>query len=360
MKHVAIVTKNLRSGGAERVISQLLNEWSNKDVKCTLILLEKTERFYSIESKVEVIEIGDQSLNRYINKLVLYKKVRSLVKEIHPDIILSLPEEIGIYVVLSCLGCKVPIVVSERNNPWVMPYKTASRIARIIAYQFVDGLIFQTEKAKSFFARNIQKKGIVLPNPLDINRIPDPWAGEKDKIIVSAGRLEAQKNFSLLIDAFAEFYKKHKDYKMVIYGEGSEREMLEKKIKELQLEDSISLPGNNNNLLDSIRKASLFVLSSDYEGIPNVLIEAMATGIPVVSTDCEPGGAASLINSYENGLIIPVKDKERLCEAIFYMIEHKDEAEKMSYNALKVKKRLDAKIVCDEWYDFLCRIIENT
>lgn len=360
MKKIVIVTAAMVAGGAQRVISQLINEWIKKEnVEITLILTEKMKMFYAVPTCVNVIEIGRTETNPLKDKVKRYGEIRRIIQKGKPDIILSFPEEIGIYVALSNIGTGVPIVVSERNNPWVMPNVKITRLLRKISYHFVDGLIFQTERAKSFFPKIIQKKGIVLANPLELNRIPDPFFGEREKIIVSAGRLELQKNFALLIDAFSDFSAKHTDYKMVIYGEGTERDNLQKKINELGLHDRVELPGTNNNLLAMINKASLFVLSSDYEGVPNVLIEAMAMGLPVVSTDCEPGGAASLIKNQYNGLIVPIRDKEKLSDAISYMIDYREEAISMSYNAINVREMYDSETVCKQWYNYLLELIKN-
>ena len=171
--------------------------------------------------------------------------------------------------------------------------------------------------------------------------------------------LEPQKNFSLLIDAFSAFHKKHSDYRMIIYGEGRERSNLLKKIKEHGLEKVVSLPGNNPDLLNSIKKSGMFVLSSDYEGVPNVLIEAMAVGLPVVSTDCEPGGAAELIEPRVNGLLSPTKDAQALYIKMCEMIENEELNKRCSIEALKIKERYEASVVCQKWYQYLESVIKR-
>ena len=357
VEKIAIVTRNLHSGGAERVIAQLVNEWSKNGILCYLVLLDKSEIFYKIDNKVKIIELGKQSNNLYINKILIYKMVRETLIDLKPDIVLSLPEEIGIYVIMACIGTNLPIVVSERNNPWIMPYKKASRLIRRISYLFVDGLIFQTDNAKNFFSRKIREKGIVLPNPLDLSRIPEPFEGIRKKRIVAAGRLEPQKNFPLLVEAFGEFVKIHPDYSLSIYGEGSLRDRIQEIINKKGLEQVICLEGNSKNLLEDIKDASVFVLSSDYEGVPNVLIEAMASGIPVVSTDCKPGGAASLIDNYDNGIIVPTNQVHELANAMTYMIEHPNEAAQMSKKAMLIKEKVNSKKVSSHWLAFLSQCL---
>ena len=353
--HIAIVTSSLAAGGAERVISQLLNEWCKNNIKCSLILINKKEKFYSIPEKVDLYEIDKLHKTHYIDKLKKYARVRKIIGEINPDVVLSMPEEIGIYVIGALLGTKYPVIVSERNNPWVMPDKKVTRILRKLLYPFADGFIFQTKQAASFFPKRIQKKGIVLPNPLDLSRIPDPYKDEREKIIVGAGRLFPQKNFKLLIDAFAEFYESHPDYKLVIYGEGYLRQELTEHAESKLPKSAFSLPGQASDLPDKIKSASAFVLSSDFEGIPNVLIEALALGVPCVSVDCAPGGAAELIENGVNGYIVPVGDKKALSEKLSYLIDNKDIADAFSAKSVDIKAKLDANKVCAEWLNYILK-----
>lgn len=353
--HIAIVTKNLMAGGTERVIVQLMQQWVSKGITCSLVLVNKTEKHYKIPCEVKLYEIGNISNNKFKDKAGRYVRIRKIMKHIKPDIVLSMPEEIGIYVLLSLFGTRIPVVVSERNDPSVMPYKKATRVLRKLMYPYAKGLIFQTKQAAAFFSKRNQKKGIVLPNPLDLSRIPLPYEGERTKIIVSAGRLFEQKNFPLLIDSFCDFYKLHPDYRLVIYGEGPLREQLEEKAKCLP-NDVIVFPGVSTQLLTDIKSASLFVLSSDFEGVPNVLIESMSMAIPVVSTDCRPGGAANLIENYKNGILVPVNDRKALSNAMAYMIEHPDEAKKMGLMGCKIKKELDSQKIAAKWLDYLISV----
>ena len=353
MKHLAIVTRNLKAGGAERVVAQLAKHMVFNDIHCTIITLENEEIFYSLPPEVRIEAIGKKSPKGYIDKLLKYKEVRQLVKVLKPDVVLALPEEIGIYVIPALFGVQVPVVVSERNNPWIMPWKKVSRFARKLFYPFAAGFIFQTEQAASFFSKRIRKKGVILPNPLDLERIPQPWEGERRKEIVGAGRLEKQKNFPLLIRAFAKFYRVHPDYKLVIYGDGKLREELENLASSLLPGESYCFPGKTQQLLEKICRAAMFVLSSDYEGMPNVVIEAMAMGMPVISTDCPAGGPAALIKDGWNGLLVPVGDVDALCTAMERVAGSEDLAKMLGENAMKIKEQLDAEIVAEQWRKYL-------
>ena len=359
MKHITIVTRSMFGGGAERVIAELAKYISKKNIKCTIITIDDEEVFYDIPSQVEIYAIGIKSKNKIIDKILKYKEVRRYTKVLKSDIVLSLPEDIGIYVIPAMLGTGIPVVVSERNNPWVMPWKKESRIMRKIFYPFAQGFIFQTEYAKNFFPKNIRKKGIILPNPLDLNRIPEPWDGKCCKQVIGAGRLDSQKNFPLLIRAFSKFNKIHPEYTLIIYGEGQLKEELEELADSCIPKNNYRFPGKTPNLLEKMREGAMFVLTSDYEGMPNVLIEAMSLGMPVISTDCPSGGPAEMIEDGKNGLLVTVGDIDELNEAMCKIANSKTFSIKIGEEAKKIKEILDSNIVADQWIKYLQEIYDK-
>lgn len=358
IKKIVIVTRNMFGGGAERVIAQLIKYFDTINIKCILITIDDAEILYELPDRTDVVVIGKKSLNKIKDKFLIYREVRSIVKKSNPDIVLSMPEDIGIYLIAALLGTGIPIIVSERNNPWVMPEMKVTRLLRKVFYPFANGFIFQTEMAASFFNKSIQKKGVILPNPLDLERIPLKYNDKRRKEIVASGRLEEQKNLKLLIEAFSEFYKSNSDYKLIIYGQGKLRNELIRLANENIPSSAFSFPGWIPNLLEKINGASMFVLSSDYEGLPNVLIEAMAMGMPVIATDCPSGGPKMLIKDKENGLLIPVNDKNALIKAM-EKLKDNDYAEKLGNNALDLREELGSKLVYEKWIDYLNKIIED-
>ncbi len=307
---------------------------------------------YPLHEKIDIVAIGKKSNNKVIDRILRYKTIRIVVQKNKPDVVLTMPEDTGIYAILALIGTGIPVYVSERNNPWVMPDVKITRLLRKVAYPFAQGIIFQTQMAKSFFPQYIQKKGVVLQNPVDATRIPEPYIGERKKVFSAVGRLEPQKNFPMLIRAFSEFHKREKDYKLVIYGEGRERINIENLIKELHLENSVSLPGRNKDVLNCINDCAAFILSSDYEGMPNALIEAMCMGMPVISTDCPSGGPREIIENEKNGLLIPVNDELRMTQAMFNIIKDGDSC-LLGQNAYKIGKHLMDASVFEDWKNVL-------
>lgn len=355
---IAIATKNMLSGGAERVISQLSGYFVSHGQDCEIITLYKDEIFYQLDPKVSVYQIDAPTVNQISDKYTRYRDFRRYIKKSKPDIILSMPEEIGIYVLLTTVGSNIPVIVSERNDPWIMPPKKVTRLLRQLMYPRAKGIIFQTKKASMFFHKDIRAKSIVLPNPLDLTRLPEPYKGDRDKVIVSVGRLEPQKNFRLLIDAMVIVQKRHPDYKLIVYGEGNERNSLEAYAGEKLIKNSWEFPGRDDDVLNKIRKMACFVLTSDFEGVPNALIEAVAIGIPSVSTDCKPGGAREIIINKKNGFLVPVGDANALGNRISRIIDNPSIAEQFSEEGIKIRRKFDEKIVGKQWLSFLTEMAE--
>lgn len=355
--HIAVVTRNMGAGGAERVIAQLLQSWVQHGIRCSLFCVDPIDPFYTVPNAVNCYNVPHFSEQRYMDKVRKYIYLRKILKKIKPDIVLALPEEIGIYVGLALLRTGIPLVVSERNNPWTMPYKKISRALRRVIYPFVDGFIFQTEQAASFFTVKQQKRGVILPNPLEIDRLPIKFEGKREKIIVGVGRLEYQKNFDMLINAFAEFYKTHQNYKLVIYGEGTLRKHLTEHIEMLSLpQGTITLPGKSSQVLQKINRAEIFVLSSDFEGMPNALIEAMACGIPCISTNCPSGGPADLIENGRNGFLVPVGNYKALSEKMAILADNQALAQTFSMCYKEIQERFQSKKVSESWLAYLKKI----
>lgn len=352
IKKLAVVTRSMHGGGAERVIAQLIKYFNSNEIEIVLITIDKEEIFYELPKDIKIYEIGRKSKNKIIDRIYRYKSLRDICIYENVDLVLSMPEDIGIYVIPTLLGTRIPIVVSERNDPWVMPNKKITRIIRKIFYPYVDGLIFQTDMAASFFSEKLQRKGKVLPNPLDISRIPLPYKGQRKKEVVAVGRLAKQKNFKLLIEAFAEFNKINPEYKLIIYGEGPLRTELETYAKESIPESAFDFPGKKKDVLQMINKSAMFILSSDYEGIPNVLIEAMAMGMPVISTNCPSGGPQTIIVNEKNGLLISVNDKAALVEAMNKLVDS-TYSKNLGNNAAELREVLSDNKIYEEWLDYL-------
>ena len=251
---------------------------------------------------------------------------------------------------------KIPVILSVRNDP-KEEYKNIKRkIFMKILYPLADGYVFQTEEAKEYFSLKIQRKSVVIPNPINEDFIVDkPYDGEREKTIVTIGRIEKQKNQKLLIDAFKEVLKTHGEYKLLIYGEGSLKGKLIKYVEENKMSNNVIFKGKTDNVKREIYKSGIFVLSSNYEGMPNALMEAMLLGVPCISTNCSCGGPRDLIENDENGILIEVNNVDQLIKAINKIIENRDYSKKISINAIKIQKKYDPVKIINLWKKYMIK-----
>ena len=223
---------------------------------------------------------------------------------------------------------------------------------------FSHGVVFQTRGAQKFFERydKIYSNSTVIPNPVVVNEkilsmqqnIPSP--SEREKIIVTVGRLSlAQKRQDVLLEAFKIFRATHPEYKLVVYGDGADKDQIQKIIDQMGLTDCATLAGKIDNVESAIFNAAAFVLTSDFEGIPNALIEAMSIGVPSVSTDCSPGGAALLINDGENAFLVPTGDAIAIAEKLSVVVDDEDVAQTFSKNGPSIADTFCEAIIADKW-----------
>lgn len=348
---------NLRSGGAERVISILANKFVQKDIEVDLYTWYKTDIFYDFDEKVKIHQIPIESgKNDFFRQMRWF---RQQVLKTKPDVVLSFLAPFNILTVFSTFGLKILILVAERNDPkFVSPsFNGFWKIFRNIAYYMADGVLVQTKVNQSHFPGYIRKKSTIIYNPVIFSKdkIGIALNQEKRKEIVSVTRLQRQKNVGMLIDAFALFLSSHPGYKLIIYGEGAERKALEKKISDMQLLDSVFLPGRKQNVHELIIGAEIFAMASNFEGMSNSLIEAMCLGLPCIST--KVSGATDLIESGNNGLLVELNDTEGMCAALCSFADDKSKAKTMGRNATELYKILDVDVIAEQWLGYIEKYI---
>lgn len=367
---ILICEGTLSSGGAERVVCNLSNYLvSNNSIK--IISLMKTEMMYDINKNVQYSCIDKKVyrnskfkfvniINKIFKNIKRLINVKKIINEYNPDIILSfLPEPCFITLSLRKKN-KIPIIISVRNDPKIEYQSKLYYTLMKKLYPRADGIIYQTEDAKKYFENILSCPNSIIPNPINPNFIIDTNIENRKKNIVSVGRLQEQKNHKMLITSFSNLSPKFNDYKLIIYGDGYLKESLLKQIDALGLNNRVFLPGNEKNIKEKIYDSSLFVLSSDYEGMPNALMEAMTLGLPVISTDCPCGGPKFLINNNENGILINVNDGKELTSSMEKVLSNIKFAAKLGKNAKKIQKDLAPDVVNKMWHDFIIKIYNES
>jgi glycosyltransferase involved in cell wall biosynthesis len=251
-----------------------------------------------------------------------------------------------VFSVLAAAGLPHRLLVSERNDPT----RIAHQRLRNWAYRKAEKLVFQTEDMKDCFPKDIRQKSAVIPNPV-AEGMPEPFQGERKKQVVSVARLQPQKNHKLLLAAFAEFVWEYPEYELHLFGIGELETELHNQAVQLQIEEKVKFRGFSSNVKQEIWDSAMFVLSSDYEGISNSMIEALAMGVPVISTDCPVGGARAYIENNVSGILTPVGNQQALTDAMKRIAGDPDFAKKLSENGAKIKEKYKLSKIADRFLE---------
>ncbi len=359
MNHITFFISSLGSGGAERVVSTLASELTGRGYRVSIVLIANRNQNYTLPENVQLRYLDcnqDLKKNALLRWPLRLKKLRRAVQELAPDVVVSFMAETNIDVCLACLGLRVPVIVSERNDPAIDPASKAKQLLRRIAYLRARGFVFQTPDARDYFSPAIRQKGTIILNPLTA-KIPEPFEGVRDRRIVAVGRLNRQKNYPLLLGAFGEFSREYPDYTLEIYGQGNLEAQVQAEAARLGLEGKVILKGFCADVHNAIRTAAFYVMSSDFEGMPNALIEAMALGLPSICTDCPCGGPRMLLEDGKNGLLVPVRDQAALAKAMKRMAADPRAAEEMGKNAQAIRSRVEVSAITDQWVAYLEAVV---
>lgn len=346
-KDLVLVTTGYKLSGVFRVEGELVDEWKKQGHTISMI---------SHRGKVLLNSVKDCSLKnedkespitviKYIKRFIELKKFFSQHKEA-TIVALSLPADC--FASLFGLFVNNKVVISERNDPAQYPESKRYRLFRNFCFRLADVCIFQTEDALKFFPKSVQKKGVVIPNPIN-GQIPEFAIKTRNKSIIAVGRLKPQKNFPMLIRAFSMFNLKFPEYTLDIYGEGYLIDELKALAERLKVADKVEFHGFSNDIYPLMASAAMYVSSSNYEGISNSMLEALAIGVPTICTDCPVGGARQMIEDGVNGLLVPVGDDKKLFKAMCRVAEDKEFANFLAKNGHEIRKKYPVSVIASKW-----------
>jgi glycosyltransferase involved in cell wall biosynthesis len=362
---LSLVISSLACGGAERVMSTMANYLAEKGLDVSLITLDIQEKdFYELDPKVKRIAIGlmQESHNvvkALFNNLRRIGALRKAIKSSSPDAVISFVDKMNVLTLLSCIGLFIHNkIVSERIDPSKHEIGWIWQLLRRISYPLAKRVVVQTESVRRW-ARSIipEEKIVVISNPVSpCNNLWEQadsaflslFDDRRQRTIVSMGRLSHQKGFDLLLRAFAELTDSFPEWRVVIFGEGNERDRLTCLARDLHVADKVFLPGRVKDAAFLLMQADLFVMPSRYEGFPNALCEAMACGLPVISFDC-PSGPREIISDGIDGILVPPEDANALAESIAKLIGDVEQRRMLSQNAKRVTERFGLSRVMDKW-----------
>lgn len=353
MKNILFVAPAIGYGGAEKNFIGIANYAAEHGYSVNLLIEENGQILRKINKNIRVYRAKiNHSSNLAIKYCQAIYAIKKTIRECDADVVISFIELWRSACVLATRFTRVKCIVSERADP----YTRNGRFNKVIfsIFSLAEGHVFQTTQAKEFFSKSVQRNSVVIPNPVFQEDALEKYNGEKKNIIVNIARLEIkQKRQDVLIKAFNEIKSAIPDYSLYLYGDGPDKELLESMIEEYGLRNRVFLKGVTRDVYTSLGEAKLMVLSSDYEGIPNAIIESMCVGVPVVSTKCSPGGAEFLINDMENGVLVERGDYHAVASAIIKVLSNNELYERFVNNGFGIKQKLDYQEIMNKWMEYI-------
>lgn len=356
----------LEQGGAERVVTNLANRFVREDYQVIIATEWYGENEFQIDERIRRVHVGlktgDEKKHRLVQFLLRVKYLRDFLKKEKPDILIPFARKALYRGLMAAYFMKIPVLISVRTDPAGHYEERSDKIQIPLLFPRVDGCVFQTEGARDFFAPRLQDNSRIILNPIHEKYIGVPMPERRTKTVVQSGRLVDFKNQPMLIRAFVKVHEKHPDYDLKIYGGDSfdgTKEILEGLIEEFQAQEYIHLMGASDTLEKDLADAALFAFTSDWEGLPNALMEAMALGLPIVATDCPCGGPRTIMTNEVNGLLIPIKDEQALVDGMNRLIEDPELAKRLGAEARKIADKANGDAVYEQWRDYIEELIDN-
>ena len=351
---------SMNAGGAERVAAELANAWVQRGDEVCLAptFLGTTDSFYDLDPQVQFRPLS-QHIGWFPPGLTLLRKWRAIRKsyqDFQPDVVVSFLTNVNVNVLVALKGVATPILVCERTNP-VFSQSADKRLKKLRSklYPRAAKVVLQTQDAAEAFVKlEPQLQDIaVIPNPIaaDLAQLPLATHVEKtqDCQLVAMGRLVHAKQFQQLIQAFAMVAEQYPEWTLHIYGEGPERDKLEQRAELAGVKDRVFLPGKTTTPWQSLAEAQLFVLTSAYEGFPNVLLEAMTLGLPCVTVDC-PSGPKELSQNGHDAVLVPLDDPAALEQALSELMSDSRLRGLLAQRAaVSVRERFGMEQVLEQW-----------
>jgi len=363
-KNILFLTNSISYGGAAKMLCFVANELQKRGFNVSILNYNTTQKNIEYSQGIHKdIKVFDYRVGgiKGLKRLYQIWYTRKIAKETGANVIICftfMPNAIG------CIVGKmlnIPSIMSERADPYrTVTSSFADRLLLKIINKSAGG-VFQIQGAREFYGKGLQERATVIPNPIFLKEdVVFSEFSKREKSVVSVGRFDnGQKRYDIMLRAFAIFSKKHPEYILKLFGEGPDKSFIEEEIEKLDMQDKIIIKGFTSNPMKDILKDGIFLITSDFEGISNSMLEAMAIGLPVVSTDSSPGGARMVITDHEDGLIAPAGDYEKIAAALCEFAENEELAKKCGDNARAVVERFAPEKIIKQWEEYILEVTER-
>lgn len=353
---IAFHINTLTKGGAERAVTNLAQAFTEFGHEVTIITSFKNKSEYQVPKQVRRINLSDTySKSFFYRIIVLAFFLRRTCNKEKFDVIIPFISGSILRALFACCFSSTKIIGSVRNDP---AYEYAGLLGKFMSHflmNHLDGCVFQTSDACRYFPKKLQSKAVVIFNSIKDDFFMASRSPIRNRIL-NCGRLCPQKNQLMLIRAFSKAHQKNPSLELHIFGKGELYNVLNDEIEILNLKSCVFLEGETSNVKKEYEQCDLFVLSSNFEGMPNALMEAMAVGAPCISTDCPCGGPRSLIENNVNGILVPVNDELRMCDAIIKLVSDSKLLSTLGNNASNSVRNLTGASIVKMWLDYVSKI----
>lgn len=349
-RHVAFILSSLGAGGAERVVSLISNHWAATGWRVDVVSFDSPAApvFHDFAPEVRLVRLGIAAGGRmpWLPAVKRILALRRYLSTSRPVIAISFLTKINVLAVIAATGLDTKVIVSERNNPARQKTHFLWGRLSLLAYSRASHIVMQTSASMDSLPPSARAKASVIPNP--IAAPPVSRQASSTLTLTAVGRLTRQKGFDLLLDAFAAISPDFPEWQLVIWGEGPDRSALAAQVSRLGLTARVTLPGLTAAPGEWARDATIFVLSSRYEGFANALGEAMAAGIPVAAFDC-PWGTRDMVSDGKTGLLVPPDDVTALADALRLLMQSPDLRRELADRAQDHIRRYLPDNIFDQW-----------
>ena len=358
---VAFVIDDLGDGGAERALTVLSKALTARGLAIEIYGVSAKEKppAYVVDERVSYAHLSCEDGGGGFVMLRRIKTLRAKLKKSNPDVAVGFMSHNSIKTVIACFGLGIPVVFRMAAEPRWEARSPLVRLGMILCFPLAKGAVYQNPAQYEYFRRRKNRRDAVIMNPVEENPL---WAEEKtykNSKVLTAGRLTAVKNHSLLLRAWSNVAGRFPEWSLDILGEGENRKALEREKAELGIDKSVYIPGFSSDVMERFFDAPVFALTSDAEGLPNALLEAMCLGMACVTTNFDGDAAGMLIDDGVNGLIVPKGNEEALAAALSRLMEDETLRAKLGQNAAELRQRVNADAVALEWIEFLTSIADG-